>query len=139
MTIVPQYFARLFPVLLLFSSFLGVMTIPLTLCNTEGQRKQLERRLSDAIVNVYAKRVQGVGHADNRYTSQGIDRRKLERKEKIIIIFGFEPGLDFHAQSGKWEVEKIIKRPYKGSILLGTLRFDSTQIKYDLLGLTKDG
>ncbi|KAJ3912316.1 hypothetical protein F5877DRAFT_72503 [Lentinula edodes] len=136
MTILPQYFVRLFPVLLLFSSVLGVMTIPLTLCNTE---EQLERRLSDAIVKVYAKRVLGEGHTNDPYTSQGIDPRKLKSKEKIIIIFGFERGLDFHAQNEKWEVKKIVKRPYKGSVLLGTLRFDSTQIKHNFLGLKRNG
>ncbi|KAJ3884964.1 hypothetical protein GG344DRAFT_83285 [Lentinula edodes] len=136
MTILPQYFVRLFPVLLLFSSVLGVMTIPLTLCNTE---EQLERRLSDAIVKVYAKRVLGEGHTNDPYTSQGIDPRKLKSKEKIIIIFGFERGLDFHAQNKKWEVKKIVKRPYKGSVLLGTLRFDSTQIKHNFLGLKRNG
>ncbi|KAJ3879498.1 hypothetical protein F5051DRAFT_485074, partial [Lentinula edodes] len=136
MTILPQYFVRLFPVLLLFSSVLGVMTIPLTLCNTE---EQLERRLLDAIVKVYAKRVLGEGHTNDPYTSQGIDPRKLKSKEKIIIIFGFEWGLDFHAQNEKWEVKKIVKRPYKGSVLLGTLRFDSTQIKHNFLGLKMNG
>ncbi|KAJ3891426.1 hypothetical protein GG344DRAFT_65473 [Lentinula edodes] len=138
MTVLPQFLAHFFSVVLLFSSLLGVMTIPLTLPNTGDQLQQLEQRTYssnsaiDNLMKIYAKHV---FKRKNGYTSRGIILNTLDPQEEILLVFGTSHGLDLHqGNNGKWKMEKISTRSDAGCVVLGLFRSEKFDTEQSVLG-----
>ncbi|KAJ4486791.1 hypothetical protein C8R41DRAFT_837689 [Lentinula lateritia] len=135
MTVLPQFLAYFFSVVLLFSSLPGVMTIPLTLPNTGDQVQQLEQRTHDNPMKIYAKRV---FKRKNGYTSRGIVLNTLDPQEEILLVFGTSSGLDLHQDDdGKWKMEKINVRSDAGCVVLGLFRSERFDAEQSILGFGK--
>ncbi|KAJ3810237.1 hypothetical protein F5876DRAFT_76956 [Lentinula aff. lateritia] len=132
MTVLPQSLVHFFSVVLLFSSLLGVMTIPLTLPNTGDQLQQLKRRTYGDPVKIYAKRV---FNGKKGYTSRGILPNTLDPQEEILLVFGASQGLDLHqGHDGNWKMEKKKMRSDAGCVVLGRFSSEISDAEQSVLG-----
>ncbi|KAJ3900333.1 hypothetical protein F5879DRAFT_426654 [Lentinula edodes] len=132
MTVLLQSLTHFFSMILLFSSLLGVMTVPLTLPNTGDKLELLERRANGIPVKIYAKRV---FKKSDRYTSRGIQLNKLDPQEEIILIFGASQGLNPHQDNnGNWKMEKISMRSATGCVVLGLFSSEIFEAEQSVLG-----